>query len=179
MDVTLTINGFNFAPVLSTYLTVYETDYGKTVKALDGTEYTGNFTSRPVVTFSLFPMTDATAQHYYNALTSSIPAVVTYTDKATNTDRTGQMRVTSNLEFTFGLRSVDGNRYYKGGAITLRAVHCLGASVTPVTPTGIEASVSNSVLILKGSGASVSGNRLNLASDNVSVSGDTLTFETR
>lgn len=164
MDVTLTINGFNFAPVLSTYFTVYETDYGKTVKALDGTEYTGNFTSRPVVTFSLFPMTDTTAQQYYNALTSSVPAVVTYTDKATNTDRTGQMRVTSNLEFTFGLLSVDGNRYYKGGSITLRAVHCLSASVTP---SGIEAKVENNILILTGSGASVNNNALTLSGASV------------
>lgn len=177
MDVTLIINGFDFAPVLSTYFTAYEMDYGKTVKALDGTEYTGNFTSRPLVTFSLFPMTDTTAQQYYNALTASVPAVVTYTDKSTNTDRAAQMRVTSNLDFTFVHRAVDQNRYYKGGNITLRAVHCLNASVTPVTPDGIEARVENSALILTGSGASVSGNRLILVSDGVSVSGDALRFE--
>ena len=124
MDVTLTFNGHDFSPVLSTYSVTYETEYRKVVKALDGTEYFGNPTRRPVVTFSLFPMTDAQAKEYYDALSIMI-ARCTYTDKATNTDRTLQMRLTTNLEYVFGLRSVDGNRYYKGGSITLRGVSCI------------------------------------------------------
>ena len=125
MDVTLTINGQNFAPKLSTYSTTYEISHGKTVTALDGTEYTGNSLSRPIIVFTLFPMTDAQAKTYYDALTVPSPALCTYTDKATNTDRAARMRVSSNLEYAFGFRSVDGNRYYKGGSITLRSMHCL------------------------------------------------------
>ncbi len=127
MDVTLQFNDFNFAPVLSTYSVSYETNYRKTVTALDGTEYFANATRRPVITFSLFPMTDAQATAAYDALSIMI-ADCTYTDPATTgdsgTDYTQLMRVTSNLDYVFALRSVDGNRYYKGGQITLRGVKC-------------------------------------------------------
>lgn len=124
MDVTLTFNRFDFAPRVSDYRIEYETKYRKVVTALDGTEYAGNGTRRPIVTFMLLPMTDTQAAQCYNAL-SVMVATCTYTDTATNTDRSVQMRVTSNLESVFALRSVDGNRYYKGGAITLRGVDCI------------------------------------------------------
>ena len=124
MDVTLICNGQDFSPVLSDYSVTYETDNGKTVKALDGTEYAGNLTSRPMVTFSMRPMSGAQAKTYYDALISSSPASCTYTDNATNADRAAQMRLTTNLDFVFVLRSSDGGRYYSGGQITLRGVSC-------------------------------------------------------
>lgn len=125
MDVTLTFNSYDFAPILSTYAVVYETNYRKTVVSLDGTEYVGNPTRRPIVTFTLFPRTDAQAKAAYDALSVMI-ASCTYTDPhATNASRTLQMRLTSNLESVFGLRSIDGNRYYKGGQIVLRGVTCV------------------------------------------------------
>lgn len=125
MDVTLTINGQDFSPVLSTYSVRYETAYAKSVKALDGTEYAGGFTIRPVLAFSLRPMTDAQAVIFYNALTAANPASCTYTDTASNVDRTARMRLSTNLEYAFALRSSDNNRYYTGGQITLRGVTCL------------------------------------------------------
>lgn len=168
MDVTLTINGQDFSPVLSTYATTYEIDYGKTVKALDGTEYTGNALIRPVIAFSLFPMTDAQAKTYYDALTLPTPALCSYTDKATNMDRTIRMRISSNLEYAFGLRSVDGNRYYKGGTITMRGVHCLSGSGR------VQANVESDILTLAGPGVSVESNVLSMTSYSASVFENTL-----
>lgn len=124
MYVTLTFNGYNFSSKLSTYRVDYETNYRKVVTALDGTEYFGNGTRRPIVSFSLIPMTDAQAATYYDALKIMV-SNCTYTDTATGTNRTARMRITSNLEHVFGLRSVDGNRYYKGGQIVLRGVNCI------------------------------------------------------
>lgn len=125
MDVTLTCNGQDFAPGLLAYAVTYETDYGRTVTALDGTEYAGNLTSRPIVTFSMRPMTDAQAAMCYDALTASSPVSCAYTDPATNASRTALMRLMTNPEFVFALRSSDGARYYTGGEITLRGVGVL------------------------------------------------------
>ena len=125
MDVTLICNGYDLSPFLSDYSLTYETAYDKTVKALDGTDYSGNLTSRPIVTFSLRPMADTRAQQCYHALTAASPALCVYTDEATNTDRSARMRLVTNLDFLFVLRSTDGHRYYDGGKITLRGVNCL------------------------------------------------------
>lgn len=122
--ITLTFDGVNFAPALSTYRVAYETNYRKTVTALDGTEYFGNGTRRPIVTFSLFPMTDAQAKTYYGALKAMVSNCA-YTDPATNAVRTARMRVTSNLEYLFCHKAVDDNLYYKGGQIELRGVDAI------------------------------------------------------
>lgn len=123
--VTLTIGGHDFHSVLSTYAVSYAIDHGKVVTALDGTEYAGTLTARPIVTFSVFPVTDAEAKTLYEALTSTGPIECTYSDKATNTDRTAQMRLASDINFFYALLSPDGNVRYKSGEITLRGVTCL------------------------------------------------------
>lgn len=130
LDVKLTFNGYDFAPLLSTYAVDYEISYRKVVTALDGTEYFGNGTRRPIINFTLRPLTDSQSKAAYDALKIMV-ASCSYTDPAVNgsadasVTRTAQFRVTSSLEAAFGLRSVDGNRYYKGGVITLRGVTCL------------------------------------------------------
>lgn len=88
---------------------------------MDGTEHARGYRDRDVITFSLWPFSDETAAADYDAL-SSAPLSVTYTNPHTGATRTTAMRLTSDLSAAFGLRSVDGNRYYKGGKIVLRAV---------------------------------------------------------
>lgn len=122
-DVTLTFNGFDFSPMLSNYNVSYEQNSPKIVTALDGTEYVGNLKFRTIITFCLRPMTDAQEAAHYAAL-SAMVASCTYTDAATNSDRTETMRVTSNPEYAFAHRAADGNRYYKSDVITLRGVTC-------------------------------------------------------
>ena len=88
MDVTLTCNGYDFSSGLLSYAVSYETGHGRTITALDGTEYAGNLTSRPIVKFSMRPMADAQALACYNALTAASPISCAYTDPATSATRT-------------------------------------------------------------------------------------------
>lgn len=117
IDVTLTFNDYDLSPLLSTYKVIHEIEVADSLTAMDGTEYFATRT-RPTVQFSLIPLSDEQTQEVYAAL-SAVVGEVEYTDPNMG-ERIGTMRVTSNLESTFGLRSVDGNRYYKGGTIVLR-----------------------------------------------------------
>lgn len=118
IDVNLTFNGFNFSPYLSTYKVTHEVEVSDSVTTMDGTEHFAT-RKRPTITFKLIPVSDATAASMYSAL-SAIIGEATYTDPYLGNATIASMRVTSKIEQTFGLRSIDGNRYYKGGAITLR-----------------------------------------------------------
>lgn len=119
IDITLKIGELDLSGLLSTYSVYYEVEYQSVMTALDGTEY-GSPRYRPVINFSLIPITDEQAEELYSAL-EEIDSNVTYTDTFRNTDITANVRITSNLQAVFGLRSIDGNRYYKGGTITLRS----------------------------------------------------------
>ena len=118
IDVTFTLNGVNYSQLLSTYSVTHVVEYPTTVTAIDGTEY-GYGRRRPTITFSLIPLTDAQSATLYDTLLSTNVLCV-YTDPQLGRTASASMRVTSNIESVFGLRSVDGNRYYKGGQITLR-----------------------------------------------------------
>lgn len=118
LDVTLTIGGVDFSNWLSTYTVTREISYNKVITTLDGIEHPYPGTVRPVIDFSFLPLSDEKAAEYYNVL-SQLIVPVAYTDPYTG-EQGGTMRVTSNLEAAFGLRSVDGNRYYKGGTVQLR-----------------------------------------------------------
>lgn len=66
------------------------------------------------------PMTEKEATALYDAL-NTFSVTVIYTDPSRNgVTSTKTMRVTSNIEQTFALKSVDGLRRYKGGEIQLR-----------------------------------------------------------
>lgn len=118
IDVNFTFNGFDFSPYLSTYKVTHEIEIADSVTTMDGTEHVA-VRRRPSITFTLVPITDAQAASLYTAL-SAVMGTATYTDPNIGESVSAYMRVTSNIERVFGLRSVDGNRYYKGGAITLR-----------------------------------------------------------
>ncbi len=123
MDVNLEINGRDFSPRLSTYHVEQEISYPDMKTTMDGTEHYGKPHRRDVVYFSLFPFDDDTASQDYSVLAS--PAlVVNYTTP--NVDGAEKqfinMKLVSNLSNVFGLRSVNGKRYYKGGEIALRAI---------------------------------------------------------
>lgn len=121
MDVTLIFNGVDFAPCLASYRVAYEVEYSRQVTALDGTEYTTKGTRRPIAAFALKPLSDENISLYYGAL-SALTALCVFTDPASNTPQAMRMRVTTDLETVFCLRSADGKRYYEGKEIELRAV---------------------------------------------------------
>ena len=118
IDVTLTIGELDLHELLSTYQVTHETEYQQIMTALDGTEH-GAARFRPVLTFSLIPLTDAQCDSLYDSLTGQ-DLYVTYTNPWFDDDVTATMRLTTNFETMFGISSINGNRYYKGGTITLR-----------------------------------------------------------
>lgn len=121
IDITFKLggsSGTSYADKLSTYNVTHVAEYGETFTALDGTEY-GIPAYRPVITFSLVPLTEAESNALYNLLKTSSVSVY-YRDPNTNTTRTASCRVASDIERTFALKSSDGSRRYLGGEIVLR-----------------------------------------------------------
>ena len=116
-DLTLSIAGVDFSASVSTYKVTKEVTYKKIITTLDDVEhpYPGKF-----LTVSFMPMTEEEATALYDAL-NTFSVTVIYTDPSRNgVTSTKTMRVTSNIEQTFALKSVDGLRRYKGGEIELR-----------------------------------------------------------
>lgn len=118
IDVTFTFNSFDLAPFLSKYTVTHVVEQAGKMTTLDGTERVA-LRRRPTISFVLVPLSDAQAASIYTALSAGI-ANVTYTDPHRNTTASGEFYVASNIEEQFGITSIDGNRYYKGGTITLR-----------------------------------------------------------
>lgn len=118
IDVTLTFNGVDLSGVLSKYNVLHTVEEVESVKTMDGEEHVASFV-RPVVEFSFIPLSEDQTQTILAAL-SVINAEATYTDPITGTNRTVEMRVSSDLNAAFALKSINGKRYYKGSTITLR-----------------------------------------------------------
>lgn len=119
MDITLTIDGLALSSRLSTYSVTQEVTYRKIITTLDETEHPYPGKVRPIINFSLIPGTDEEDAELYNTLENLI-FNVTYTEKGV--DVTRKMRLVSNLESLFLLKSVDGKRRYRQGNIQLRGL---------------------------------------------------------
>lgn len=120
MDVTLKIGNLDLHEKLSTYSVQWEVTYQKVITTLDNVEHPFAAPKRAIVTFSLLPMDDTLAGTVYDALAEQTQTV-TFTDPYNGADLVRTMRLTSSLDAAFGLKSVNGKRYYKGGEIQLRA----------------------------------------------------------
>lgn len=120
MEVTLITNGLDLSKRLSTYNVVKEITYKKVVTTMDDTEHPYPGAKKDVITFSLLPMTDAEGAEVYDALSLLIFDATFTAQYERGIDVTKRVRVTSNIESTFLLMSVDGKRRYKGGEIQLR-----------------------------------------------------------
>lgn len=122
MDVTLEINGRDFSSRLSTYRVEQEVTYPDMLTTMDGTEHYGKPYKRDVIYFTLLPFDDDTANQDYMVLADT-SLTVNYTNpQAKDSEKLYKpMKLFSNLSAVFGLRSVNGKRYYKGGEIALRS----------------------------------------------------------
>lgn len=120
MDITLTFNNRDFSARVSTYEVKKLVEQVKLITTMDGTEHAVQ-RIRDVVTFSLIPYKETVSTADYNAL-KVLQAVGSYTDPNTGNVSVRTLRVVTDIDSVFGIKSVDGNRYYKGGKITLRAV---------------------------------------------------------
>ena len=122
MDVMLEINGRDFSSRLSTYRVEQEVTYPDMLTTMDGTEHYGKPYRRDVIYFSLFPFDDDTANQDYLVLADSSLSVNYTKPQAKNADKLYRdMKLYSNLSNVFGLRSVNGKRYFKGVEIAMRA----------------------------------------------------------
>lgn len=119
MDITLIINGLALFSRLSTYSVTQEVTYRKIITTLDETEHPYPRKIRPIINFSLIPGTDEDDEILYNTLKNLI-FNVTYTENGA--DVTRKMRLVSNLESVFLLKSIDGKRRYRQGTIQLRGL---------------------------------------------------------
>lgn len=121
MDVTFKINGTDYSRKLSTYHVYKEISTKYLLTTLNDEEIPGPASFRYIVEVSFWPMTDAESAAFFNDL-NGIIAEIDFTDPDRNKDITKKMRLTTDIEKTFGLRSIDGNRYYKGGVLQFRGV---------------------------------------------------------
>ena len=120
IDVVFKLNSMDYHSKLSTYHVNYETTFQNLFTTMDGTEH-GQLWKRPIVTFTLMPLTDSQVAQLFTEL-SKPTITVQYTNPHANGTSTGVFRIASNLDAVFGLRSVDGNRYYKVSEIILRSL---------------------------------------------------------
>lgn len=118
IDVTFILNGRSWSDKLSKYNVRYVPEEVQNIVTMDSTEHVTT-RDRPHIIFTLMPLTDGEAADLYEDLSTGIISV-TYTDTWQGSDETAPMRLYSSLDAAFGLRSIDGNRYYKGTEITLR-----------------------------------------------------------
>ena len=119
MDVMLIVNGLDLRSKLSTYSVTEEVTYRKVITTLDDVEHPYPGAKRTTITFSLFPLTDDESAALYSAL-SALVFDATYTNQYKGLDETKRVRLITNLESAFALKSVDGKRRYKCGKIQLR-----------------------------------------------------------
>lgn len=119
MDVTLIVNGLDLSSKLSTYSVTEEVTYRKVITTLDEVEHPYPGAKRTIIKFSLFPLTDEESAALYDALVGLI-FQATYTNQYKRGDETKRVRLMTNLESAFALKSVDGKRRYKGSEIQLR-----------------------------------------------------------
>lgn len=118
IDVTLTFNSYDFSQLLSTFQVSHKVEVAESVTTMDGEEHVAT-RRRAVIEFTLIPLDEDTIDDVYAAL-SIINGEATYTDPLTGTMRIVPVRVASDINSIFALKSVNGKRYYKGAKITLR-----------------------------------------------------------
>jgi len=120
IDVSFSIGETSWSQKLSTFSVQKDPLFRKIVTTLDDVDHPYPGTFKTVIDFSLVPLTDEESANLYNDL-SAFVFYVTYTDPHIGETRK-KMRLNSNLSSAFALRSIDGNRYYKGGTIQFRQV---------------------------------------------------------
>lgn len=121
MDITLVLNDVDYSSRISAYNVTHELISPKVITTMDNVEHVPLKKYRTVIKFALFPMSDETAADDYETLSDGVFDAI-YTDPYAGGDRQQTVHLVTPLDAVFGLRSVDGNRYYKGGELEIRAI---------------------------------------------------------
>lgn len=119
IDVTFTINSHNWSGKLSDYDVTNAVEVADMMTAIDGTEYAISRV-RPIIRASFMPLSDEESAALYEDLSDNLVDIVYSNPHTDEDDKFGEFRVASDISATFGLRSINGNRYYKGGTIVFR-----------------------------------------------------------
>ena len=120
MDITLVLNNRDFSSRVTKYSVTKELIAQKVVTTLDYVEHVPIKRFRNVIRFTLMPMSDETVADDYTALSAGTFTAL-YSDPHSDSLRTQTVHLVTDLDAVFGIKSVDGNRYYKGQEIVLRA----------------------------------------------------------
>lgn len=121
MNVVFEIDGHDFSKILSTYKVIQEITYKKEVTTLDNVEHYSSPFFRPNIEFSLFPITEDEAYTLYSIFNKGTFSVK-YTDLYSKSIKAEMFRLTTDLSASFGIKSINGKVYYKGGAMQLRRI---------------------------------------------------------
>lgn len=117
--IALFINGVNYSNRLASYKVTRNITFRKVVPNLLGKERAYGKVEIINIAFKLITASDEQSAADYNNLKDGIFRVI-YTDTATNASATTTMRLNSNINKVYGLRSYDGHIYYTGDEIVLR-----------------------------------------------------------
>lgn len=109
------IGDLDLTDQVSTFSVGHQPKIDKVITTLDGTEHVVKSGIRDIIKVSFLPITDAT--DLYNAL-SKPSFYVEFVDGGINKYK--RMRVSSDLEMTFLLKSPRGDRYYRPTDLELR-----------------------------------------------------------
>ena len=126
MNVTLVINGQDFAPVLSTYNTFNTVEYDEEVTTIKKKKVRFGEKYRAAIEFSLFPAAYGDKQDI-RALMKR-PMIVKFSDLDFGTVRQMEFLPDSDLSAKYLLHSVDGRDRYARKPIRLVAVEVNNAS---------------------------------------------------
>lgn len=120
MDITFKLNGVDWSGRLSNYHVTKEIKYSRVVTTLDNVEHSASPATRYVIDFAFIPLTDDEGEALFDAL-DEWQIMVEFTSHYEG-DLVKTMRLTSDLSSAYGMRSINGKRYYKGDALQLRQV---------------------------------------------------------
>lgn len=119
MKIMLTINGQDFAPILSSFAIEQEVKYEAVITTLDGKEHPKGRTSRDIITFSVLYNMDGLRDDY-RALTQE-PLIVEYEHPNTGYHKR-EFRLDCDISDKFMLTNIHDKNIYQSGEITLRAL---------------------------------------------------------
>lgn len=119
INITFKISNKDYSDKLSTFKCLQSPSNVKIITTLDGTDkqFIGKLKSE--ITVSFLPFTKAQLFELYE-LVKEYSFLVTYTNPYTEDDVIQKMRIDGDINSSFALASIDGNKYYTGLSLTFK-----------------------------------------------------------
>ena len=119
INITFKISNKDYSDKLSTFKCLQSPSNVKIITTLDGTDkqFIGKLKSE--ITVSFLPLTKAQLFELYE-LVKEYSFLVTYTNPYIEDDVIQKMRIDGDINSSFALMSIDGNKYYTGLSLTFK-----------------------------------------------------------